>query len=241
MPKPGVLLYFGDMEVIDEMTDEEAGKILRAIISYAKTGTEPIFDSRDLRLAWIPFKIRIDNDSKAYEDKVISSEYATYCREAKRSGIHPLEKKLWLQEVFPYKKRRNKLSDDIDRYQTISNNNTSTSSNINTNSNFNPSSKTTRTRAEATGHGDTPTVEEVKKYCSDRGYTFSVDRFMDKYSKMNWENVDWKDAADGWQRRQREPRQTKAEKRNAQYQKHMKLSDAGKRAVQELLEQEDTE
>lgn len=63
-----------------------------------------------------------------------------------------------------------------------------------------------------------PTVQEVSKYASERGWTpeqFSPERFVDFYASKNWRvgrdpMTDWKAAARGWVARDSAPRPAKA-------------------------------
>ncbi len=72
--KDSFILYTEQKEVIDKLSDEQAGKIIKALYSYAKDGTMPQLDAV-LDLVIIPFKSAIDrNDIKWQETKKKRSE-----------------------------------------------------------------------------------------------------------------------------------------------------------------------
>lgn len=243
--KPGILLYYSDVRPLeDELNDTELGAVMRAAFRYSEDGTDPVFDDRTLRFAFQTLKKALVRDDKKYESKRKSTEYARYCRNEKTENRKPKPFSEWLESIENTAFSESVLNQtestlnqtESDCINTNNNNNYSYSNNYNYNNNYSNSYSISRARGE---HGDTPKREEIEKYCSDHGFTFSVDSFIEYYTDRNWNIQDWKAAARGWQKRQREPRQTKAEKRNSQYQKHGKLSDAGRKAVQELLKQED--
>lgn len=54
-----------------------------------------------------------------------------------------------------------------------------------------------------------PTLEAVRMFCNDNGYSFSPDKFFDYYAAKGWrlgkeEMVDWTAVARGWERKERE-------------------------------------
>ena len=58
-----------------------------------------------------------------------------------------------------------------------------------------------------------PTAEDVKKYCSEKGYTFDPEKFFLRYQANGWtykSNTirDWKAVADLWQKNERPKEKT---------------------------------
>lgn len=67
--RPGVYLYFDRVVFLDRLSDEQNGKILRAIICYARDGNDPEFNDQTLLLAWDFLRPALDEDAVKYEAK----------------------------------------------------------------------------------------------------------------------------------------------------------------------------
>ena len=64
----GFIVYKDIHAVVDELTDEQAGKLFRGMIKYSADGTEPKFEGV-LKFVFIPIKQQIDRDAEKYERK----------------------------------------------------------------------------------------------------------------------------------------------------------------------------
>ena len=98
--KPGVMLYFGDLRPVEDMPDEIAGQLFKAILSYAETGAEPMV-SQALQFAWRFIRKGIDEDTKTYYLKIDQRKYAAYCKSVKAAGGEPMPFQPWLAEQRP--------------------------------------------------------------------------------------------------------------------------------------------
>ena len=67
MAKDTFILYTEQKEVIDKLSDEQAGKLIKAIYEYVETGEMPILDNV-LDLVIIPFKQNLDRNADKYEE-----------------------------------------------------------------------------------------------------------------------------------------------------------------------------
>ena len=67
--RDGFIFHYENIEDIEDMTLEEKGAILDAMIAYSKDGTEADFDDRVMKAAWKPIRRRIDKDAEAYEER----------------------------------------------------------------------------------------------------------------------------------------------------------------------------
>lgn len=76
------------VRTMDELTDEEFGKFVRAYASYIETGVEPNFDDRSMRLMWKTVKAFDDMNCEKYESTSAAR------REAGKRGAM----KRWAQE-----------------------------------------------------------------------------------------------------------------------------------------------
>ncbi len=68
--KKAFLLYYDYFDIISELNDEQAGKLLKAIYEYLLYGTE--IDSQDgmLRIVWKQIKNNLGRDMEKYEKAV---------------------------------------------------------------------------------------------------------------------------------------------------------------------------
>lgn len=96
--QPGVMLYFDNFRFLDDLTDVEVGVLFRGIMEYAEYGIDPEFGERGLELVWKMIRPRIDYDANTYREKCENNAYSVYCREAKKRGEVPVEKRRFLAE-----------------------------------------------------------------------------------------------------------------------------------------------
>ena len=66
MAKKGFILYNDQKEVVDELTDEQAGKLLKSIYEYNVSGKFSLEGM--LKLIFIPFKTSFDRDAIKWEE-----------------------------------------------------------------------------------------------------------------------------------------------------------------------------
>lgn len=64
----GFIVYGNNEEILDRLTDEEAGKLLKAMTKYFNHGTEPKF-SGALEFVWIPIRQQMDANAEKYQEK----------------------------------------------------------------------------------------------------------------------------------------------------------------------------
>ena len=57
------------VHTMDELTDEEFGKFVRAYASYIETGVEPNFSDRSMRMMWKTIKAFDDKNREKYAAK----------------------------------------------------------------------------------------------------------------------------------------------------------------------------
>lgn len=62
-------VVYGDVQaVVDELNDEQTGKLFKAMINYFATGKAPRFDGI-LKYVWIPIRQQMDRDKEKYDAK----------------------------------------------------------------------------------------------------------------------------------------------------------------------------
>ena len=67
--KDSFLFHFNDLEIMEDMDDKEVGMIFRAIIQYAKDGTDPDIEDRFLKHCFKSLARRHDSDADAYNER----------------------------------------------------------------------------------------------------------------------------------------------------------------------------
>lgn len=115
--RPGIIIYFDMLPALDQLSDEQLGKVHRASLHYAANGTIPDFnDEPFLKFVWELKKARIDADGISYQEKAASNLFGTYCREAKKRGIEPVSYSFWSElSADAQRKMYENLSNDIAR------------------------------------------------------------------------------------------------------------------------------
>lgn len=99
---PGVMIYFNTINAfLPRMTNDEAGELFKAIVSYAQGGAVIDLDGIG-GVALDLLRPVIDADAEKYGKTVDKRRYAVYCREAEKNGEKPLDFDGWMfsQRVF---------------------------------------------------------------------------------------------------------------------------------------------
>ena len=169
-------LFLHHKSLIDAVPDEVAGSALKAALRYFDTGEVVELDSL-ARAVFAALKPHID---EAFADFQATSEKNT-------QNIQ----KRWANRGMP---------SDTTGNHSLPND-----------------TKNTEAEAEAEGEGEgykadkppscsrfsTPTIDEVRAYCAEKGYTVDADRFVDYYTSNGWKvgknpMKDWKAAVRTW-------------------------------------------
>ena len=66
--KKGFIIYTDVKETLDNLSDEDVGKLFRGIVNYEVSGDDPDF-SGELKFAFIPIRQQLDRDSAKWEHK----------------------------------------------------------------------------------------------------------------------------------------------------------------------------
>ena len=109
--RPGTMIYFDILNVLDELTDEQVGQLFRGALKYAKDGDEPHFTDPFVRIAWVPMRDKLDRDSEKYGERKLKNKWVRYCGVEKAAGRDPL----------PFDEWRNTLPNVTERDQTSTN------------------------------------------------------------------------------------------------------------------------
>lgn len=68
MAKNSFVLYYNYEEQLEDLTDEQVGKLLRALFQYEIHDTLPEFADKELKVAFKFIKVHLDNDREKYKD-----------------------------------------------------------------------------------------------------------------------------------------------------------------------------
>ena len=173
-----VCLYSRYLQTLAPFTDAERGRIMTAMLTYATTGAIPTFEGNE-RYIWPTIQAQIDRDNAAYQEKCQKNQVNG------AKGGRPPKKQMVIPETERFLEKPKKA-----------NTNTKTSTNTKSN-NLEADKPPTRHRFSP------PTVDEVKAYCTEKGYTLDADRFVDYYTANGWKvgknpMKDWKAAVRTW-------------------------------------------
>ncbi len=176
-----VCLYMDYLQTLAPLTDAERGRIVMAMLTYADTGITPQFAGNE-RFVWPFLQTQIDRDIAKHNEK---------CSKNKENGLKGgrpsknqtvlgeterfLEKPKKAKEKEKEKEKEKKKEKDI----------------------LGADKPPTRPRFTP------PTVEEVKAYCTEKGYGVDPQRFVDYYTSNGWmvgknHMKDWKAAVRTW-------------------------------------------
>ncbi len=187
--KESFILYTEQKEVIDNLTDEDAGKLFKGIFEYA-VGNEPEFNNL-LKLVFIPIRQQLERNAKKYSE----------IKEKRRiAGAKGGKQKVANQANanFAKQSQANQAVNVNDNVHVNDNDNVYLSKdkykeNNNTNSQKEKFKK--------------PTLEEIKKYCLERKNSINPIQFFDFYESKGWligknPMKDWQAAIRTWEHKQ---------------------------------------
>jgi len=174
---PGFVLEKDQKEIIDELTNEEAGIILKAIFEYETTREEPKLD-KSLRIVFKQFKVKLDYYDGRYNEKC----------EQNRENIQ----NYW-----------NKIKNTTE-YDQIQSNTTATNKRKEKKIKENKNSVCSDNKIDSKNTPHTPT--EIFDYCSTIFKNCVTDdleksckKMFKHYESKKWEDVyDWKSKAELW-------------------------------------------
>ena len=95
--KPGVMIYFEMLPVLELLKDEEKGALFHAIMVYGADGTCPKLSGK-LALMWPLIQQRLDRDWERYRMVVIKRKYAAFARWEKQHGREPMPYSMWVED-----------------------------------------------------------------------------------------------------------------------------------------------
>lgn len=165
--KDSFILFTEQKQIIDKLSDEDAGKIIKAIYEYEATGILPkINDVLDIII--IPFKLALDKtDSKWEETKKKRSE-------AGKKGMN----KRWKKEKTNDNNVITKITNDNNVIDELTNITVSVNDNVNVNVNNKENIKRKKFIA--------PTLDEIQRYVDEKKLSVNANAFFDYFEEGGW-------------------------------------------------------
>lgn len=94
--RPGFMLYFDTAPAFERLDDADAGKLIKALLSYSATGELLPLEGM-ASLAFDLIRPKLDRDAAKYEEKVTKRRYAGYSKASRDKGEEPLDFANWLE------------------------------------------------------------------------------------------------------------------------------------------------
>lgn len=185
-----IKVFFDWPEVTCKLSDAEQGRLIRAMVKYAKDGEEPDELTGAEQYLFPLFKAQLDRDAIAYEE--ISEkrrEAGAMGGRAKQANASKCK-----QELATASKTSQDHDQDQDHEEDIC------------------VSTPKRKRFVP------PTLEELSSFIREHGYTVDPQHFMDHYESVGWKigrntMKDWQAAVRNWARREQPFAQSQKPKR----------------------------
>ena len=178
-------------EAMEPLTDDEAGRLFRAMLQYAENGAESqLFGSE--RYLWIVARQHMDREAEAYEAKkeVLS-----------RSGKKGAAAR-WNQGERADGKCH--LSHGLDGQDNDNDKNNDKNNDNDNEREYRGFAPVSAAMAASRSLSMPPSLEEIGSYCRERGNQVDPQRFLDFYTSNGWRigkvpMRDWKAAVRSWE------------------------------------------
>jgi hypothetical protein len=190
--QPAFLLPMDQKEIIDELDNEEAGIIFKAIYEYEVNKTEPKLNKM-MKIIFKQFKVKLDNYDNAYEEKCLKNkENITRYWEEKKNSSNEYERIRSNTNVYKIKENKNKENKiKINKNESKENNiKEYIKDNIKEikEDNKNKSERKKESmRGNIVATATTPTLELISSYGADLGIDKNYcERFFNHYESIGW-------------------------------------------------------
>lgn len=96
--RPGFMVYFDSAPAFERLSDGDAGKLIKAVFSYASTGALMPLDGMTA-MAFDLLRPRLDRDAEKYEQTIQRRRYGGYSKACRERGEDPLDYEAWLEHA----------------------------------------------------------------------------------------------------------------------------------------------
>ncbi len=199
MVKNSFIIFQDTEEVIQRLTDEQAGKILKAMFVYNRTNVIPELEQL-LQFVFIPIKQSIDRNSEKW------AETKTRRAEAGRlGGIKSGKIRNEAKRSIASNDEANEANEAVSVSDSV---NVSGSVSVSV-SNIEPS---TKAPTQISNKFIKPSVQDIKEYCLERKNTVNALKFFDFYESKGWKvgktpMKDWKACVRTWEATEEKPQE----------------------------------
>lgn len=173
------LLQKDQKEIIDELDNEEAGIIFKAIYEYECTKKEPKLN-KTLRIVFKQFKVKLDSYDNAYEEKCLKNKENADKRWEKVKNVNVCDR-MQSNAMDTNKRKINKNKINKNKENEIK---------LNKNNNINNIIKeNNRERENIVAVATTPTLDLIIQYGLDLGIDEDYcEKFYNHYESIGWVN-----------------------------------------------------
>lgn len=199
MDKKSFILYKDSLSVLDELSDEQAGRLFKAIKAYqlrsgersdldADAGSDCGIKEFVIRVAFAPFKAQFERDNETYENKIKAQS-----NNGKKGGNPNFQK----GQTNPYYQKDNPTLTNITQDKPSDSVSLSDSDSDSDTNNINISPKRKNFVK--------PTLEEISTYCQERKNSVNPSKFFDFYESKGWlvgknKMKDWQASVRTWEK-----------------------------------------
>lgn len=194
--KDSFIFHLENAEDLEDLTMDEKGQILTAMIIYQSTGEEPVFEDRALRMAWRPLLRRMKADQEAYDERCEENRKngakggAPKGNQNARKNNHVVDSVVFENNLKQPKQPKQPDSDTDKDTDIDSDSDTDESVYIN--------------KVEDSTAFTPPTLEEIEMECVQHGWKVDPEKFISTYQAQGWklgngmQMTDWKAALRKW-------------------------------------------
>lgn len=193
MDKNSFLIYIDYQEQFELLTDEQAGKLIKAIIEYEKTGKILELDGMT-KMAFSFIKTQLDRDREKWQEEKQKRSEAGKRGMSKRWGKTNQDNNV--TNVITEDNKNNSVKKEI----TNITDNVDEDEIVNVEVDVNKKEKKKRKIFKK------PTVIEIQEYCNERHNSIDAQHFFDYYESNGWKvgqnsMKDWQATIRNWERR----------------------------------------
>lgn len=206
--KKSFIVFTDRLNELEMLSDEDCGKMFKAIINYVDTGKEIMTDSLPMKMLFSVFKSQIDENCAKYKKK--KERNAEYYRKYKTQQQNSVNSAL-SENSANSASDTGTVTDTVTVTGTVTVTDTVTDTDINNinvinNKNSNVDSVGgVKTAPPPTKRFQKPSLKEVVAYCKERNNTIDPEKFYDHYESNGWKvgsnsMKDWKATVRKWER-----------------------------------------
>ena len=203
MTKNNFIMYKDFKTTLDLLSNEQAGKLIKAVYAYVNGRVEPNFKDGMLKIAFNILKTQLERDLELYKKKVRASQ-----ENGKLGGRPKKEKPKEPKEPTrlndnPAKNKKPRKGDSV----SVSVSDSVNDSDILKEKDMSIPDKPKK----STKRFIIPTVKEIEEYCNERKNNVNPNKFFDFYESKGWlvgknKMKNWKAAVRTWENKNNTPR-----------------------------------